>query len=159
MNNSIRKRGFLSSMLTVTRKEWLDFYRDRRTFLLSLLVAPLLYPVIFLGIGKLTQLRSETQLEKSLDVPVAGMSRAPNLINFLASYGIDAQPTSKPACAHSRKTWRWPSTRTSPTTGMPASRPRSTSSPTPPAATATSRSLASAKCWRATAMAWGRCAC
>nr|WP_256645947.1 ABC transporter permease [Thermomonas paludicola] len=90
MNNSIQKRGFLSSMLTVTRKEWLDFYRDRRTFLLSLLVAPLLYPVIFLGIGKLTQLRSETQLEKSLDVPVAGMSRAPNLINFLASYGINA---------------------------------------------------------------------
>ena len=52
------------------RKEWLDFFRDRRTFLLSLMVAPLLYPLIFLGIGKLTQMRAETQLEKTLSVPV-----------------------------------------------------------------------------------------
>ena len=73
MNNSTQRTGFLAAMLTVMRKEWLDFFRDRRTFLLSLLVAPLLYPLIFLGIGKLTQMRAETQLEKTLSVPVAGM--------------------------------------------------------------------------------------
>ena len=92
MNNSTQRTGFLAAMLTVMRKEWLDFFRDRRTFLLSLLVAPLLYPLIFLGIGKLTQMRAETQLEKTLSVPVAGMDRAPNLIRFLASYGIEAKP-------------------------------------------------------------------
>lgn len=55
----------LSTLFTVMRKEWRDFVRDRRTFPLTLLVAPLLYPVLFLGIGKLTQMRAETQLEKT----------------------------------------------------------------------------------------------
>ena len=88
----MNKTSFTTAMLTVMRKEWLDFFRDRRTFLLSLMVAPLLYPLIFLGIGKLTQMRAETQLEKTLSVPVAGMERAPNLVKFLASYGIEAKP-------------------------------------------------------------------
>ncbi|MFT4179875.1 MAG: ABC transporter permease [Thermomonas sp.] len=88
----MNKTSFFGSMFTVMRKEWRDFFRDRRTFLLSLLVAPLLYPLIFLGLGKLTQMRAETQLEKTLDVPVVGMERAPNLIKFLASYGIEARP-------------------------------------------------------------------
>ena len=88
----MNKTSFTTAMLTVLRKEWLDFYRDRRTFLLSLLVAPLLYPLIFLGIGKLTQMRAETQLEKTLQVPVLGIERAPNLMKFLASYGIEATP-------------------------------------------------------------------
>lgn len=88
----MNKTSFTTAMLTVMRKEWLDFFRDRRTFLLSLMVAPLLYPLIFLGIGKLTQMRAETQLEKRLSVPVAGMERAPNLMKFLATYGIEAKP-------------------------------------------------------------------
>ena len=88
----MNKTSFTTAMLTVMRKEWLDFFRDRRTFLLSLLMAPLLYPLIFLGIGKLTQMRAETQLEKTLQVPVVGIERAPNLMKFLASYGIDAKP-------------------------------------------------------------------
>lgn len=88
----MNKTSFTTALLTVMRKEWLDFFRDRRTFLLSLMVAPLLYPLIFLGIGKLTQMRAETQLEKTLSVPVVGMERAPNLVKFLASYGIEAKP-------------------------------------------------------------------
>ena len=92
MNNSTHGTGFFAAMLTVMRKEWLDFFRDRRTFYLSLFLMPLLYPLIFLGLGKLTQMRTETQLEKTLSVPVAGMERAPNLVKFLASYGIEATP-------------------------------------------------------------------
>ncbi len=88
----MNKTSFTTAMLTVMRKEWLDFFRDRRTFYLSLLMMPLLYPLLFLGIGKLTQMRAETQLEKTLSVPVVGMDRAPNLMKFLASYGIDAKP-------------------------------------------------------------------
>lgn len=87
-----RRNGLLTTLLIVMRKEWRDFFRDRRTFFLSLLVAPLLYPLIFLGIGKLSQMRAETQLEKNLDVPVVGMEHAPNLVKYLASYGIDARP-------------------------------------------------------------------
>lgn len=88
----MNKTPFFRSMFTVMRKEWRDFARDRRTFFLSLLVAPLLYPAMFLGIGKLTQMRTETQLEKTLSVPVSGMERAPNLMKFLAAYGIEARP-------------------------------------------------------------------
>ncbi len=88
------QQSFMATLFTVMRKEWRDFVRDRRTFLLTLLVAPLLYPVLFLGIGKLTQMRAETQLEKTLDLPVVGLERAPNLIKFLASYGINTHAAS-----------------------------------------------------------------
>lgn len=84
--------SFFTTLVTVAAKEWRDFARDRRTFFLSLLVAPLLYPLIFLGIGKLTQLRAETQLEKPLSVPVLGIERAPTLMTYLASYGIQTRP-------------------------------------------------------------------
>ena len=87
----MNRTSFFGSMLTVVRKEWLDFYRDRRTFMLSLLVAPLLYPLIFLGIGKLSEMRAETQLEKDLALPVVGMERAPNLVAMLRAYGIEAE--------------------------------------------------------------------
>ncbi len=88
MNRNI----FLATLLTVMRKEARDFVRDRRTFLLSLFMAPLLYPLMFLGMGKLTELRAETQLEKPLALPVAGMERAPNLVAFLRSRGIEPTP-------------------------------------------------------------------
>ena len=84
--------SFVSTVLTVLGKEWRDFYRDRRTFFLSLLVAPLLYPLIFLGIGKLTQMRTETQLDKPISLPVVGIEQAPNLVKMLAAYGINAKP-------------------------------------------------------------------
>ena len=69
----MNKVSFLGTMLTVMRKELRDFTRDRRTLLLTLLVAPLLYPVIFLGMGKLSELRKETQLDKPLELPVVGI--------------------------------------------------------------------------------------
>lgn len=87
MNNST----FLGCMLIVMRKELRDFARDRRTFLLTLLMAPLIYPLLFLGIGKLTEMRAETQLEKNLILSVVGIDRAPNLVAFLASHGIDSK--------------------------------------------------------------------
>jgi len=65
--------------------------RDRRTFFLTLFISPLLYPLIFLGIGKLTELRKETQLDKPLELPVVGIERAPNLVAFLASNGINGK--------------------------------------------------------------------
>jgi len=87
--------GYFRAIITVMRKELRDFARDRRTFLLTLLTAPLLYPLLFLGMNKLTNLRAETQLEKDLSIPVEGMARAPNLVAFLASRGINA--TEAPA--------------------------------------------------------------
>ena len=92
MNKPLLNRvSFLGTVMAVLRKEVRDFVRDRRTLYLSLLVSPLLYPLIFLGMGKLTELRKETQLEKPLELPVVGIERAPNLVAFLASHGINGK--------------------------------------------------------------------
>jgi sodium transport system permease protein len=83
-----QKTGFLPTLIAVMRKELRDISRDRRTLMLALLLGPLLYPVLMLGIGKLGENRAKTELEKVLEVPVIGAERAPNLIAFLATQGI-----------------------------------------------------------------------
>ena len=85
-----RKTGFLASLLTVMRKELRDFSRDRKTLALTLLMGPLIYPVLMLGMGKLTEMRLSTQLEKPLEIAIVGKEHAPNLTGFLASQGITA---------------------------------------------------------------------
>jgi len=79
-----------AAMWTVMRKELRDFSRDRRTLMLTLLLGPLLYPVLLLGMGALAENRAKTQLDKELEVPVVGAQRAPNLVAFLATLGIKA---------------------------------------------------------------------
>ena len=79
-----------SSMWAVMRKELLDISRDRRTLAMALLLGPLLYPVLMLGIGALAENRQKTQLDKVLEVPVVGAERARNLVAFLAANGITA---------------------------------------------------------------------
>ena len=85
--------NILTSMWAVMRKELLDISRDRRTLAMALLLGPLLYPVLILGMGALAENRQKTQLDKVLEVPVLGAEHAPNLVAFLASNGITA---SKP---------------------------------------------------------------
>lgn len=75
---------------SVLRKELRDISRDRRTLALALLLGPLLYPVLMIGIGKLAETRARTQLDQVLDVPTIGIERAPNLVAFLATQGIKA---------------------------------------------------------------------
>ena len=82
------------SMLVVMRKELRDFYRDRRTFLMTLLLSPILFPAIMLGMFKLMENRASTQLEKEMTIPVAGSEHAPNLLAHLASHGIAARKAS-----------------------------------------------------------------
>ena len=91
MNRRIRP------MLTVMRKELRDFYRDRKTFLMTLLLAPLMYPVLMIGLGTLAEGRAKTQLEKPMTVPVAGGEHAPTLLAFLKSQGIEARSASEAA--------------------------------------------------------------
>jgi sodium transport system permease protein len=90
---NIRKVGFFSSMLTVMKKELRDFSRDRKTLALTLLMGPLIYPVLMLGMGKLAEMRASTQLEKPLEIAIVGKERAPTLTAFLASQGITAMAT------------------------------------------------------------------
>lgn len=84
-----------SAFVTVFRKELHDFVRDRRTFLMALLLGPLVYPLLMLGMGKLMEARVSTQLEKPLEIPVVGADHAPNLIAFLATQDIRAKAPPK----------------------------------------------------------------
>lgn len=90
----MKRNAFFANMMTVMRKELRDIFRDRRTLALTLLVTPLLTPLLFLGIGKLGELRARTQLEKPLEIHIAGAERAPNLVAWLAGQGIRAKSDS-----------------------------------------------------------------
>jgi len=85
----------MSAFMTVFRKELRDFARDRRTFLMALLLGPLIYPLLMLGMGRLSEARVSTQLEKPLEIPVVGADHAPNLVAFLATYDIRAKAPPK----------------------------------------------------------------
>ncbi|WP_395770643.1 ABC transporter permease [Arenimonas sp.] len=85
----------MNALISVIRKELLDLFRDRKTFYLSLLMAPLLFPVLILGMGKLASNRIATQVENPLELPVIGAERAPNLINYLAGQNVIIKPAPK----------------------------------------------------------------
>lgn len=78
----------MRAVWTVARKELIDLFRDRKTVMLGLLLGPLLMPGIILGTGALVENKVRTQLESTLDLPVAGAERAPNLVAFLESRNI-----------------------------------------------------------------------
>lgn len=80
----------LRAMWSVMRKELRDIGRDRRTLALALLLGPLLYPLIMIGMGTLAEKRARTQLDKVLEVPVVGAEHAPNLVAALEAQGIKA---------------------------------------------------------------------
>ena len=75
------------TVFTVMRKELRDLSRDRRTLALTLLMGPLLYPILILGMGKLAESRVKSQIEQPLEIPTIGAENAPNLVRFLAAQG------------------------------------------------------------------------
>ena len=83
------------TVLTVMRKELRDISRDRRTLALALLLSPLLFPALILGMGTLAEKRASTQIDKTLEVPTIGAQHAPNLVAFLATQGIVATAPPK----------------------------------------------------------------
>jgi sodium transport system permease protein len=87
-----RRSSSIATLWSVMRKELRDISRDRRTLALALLMGPLLYPLLMIGIGTLAESRAKTQLDKVLEVPTIGIERAPNLVAFLATQGIQAKP-------------------------------------------------------------------
>lgn len=82
-------------LMTVARKELLDLFRDRRTVMLGLLLMPLLFPAMLLGVGSLAEKKARTQLEGPLKLPVIGAAHAPNLVRFLRSQNIEPLPAPR----------------------------------------------------------------
>ena len=79
----------MSMIWAVMRKELLDLLRDRRTVMLGLFMAPLLFPALILGMGAMAEQRARTQLEGMLELPVIGAEHAPNLVAHLATRNIE----------------------------------------------------------------------
>jgi sodium transport system permease protein len=78
----------VSPLWAVMRKELLDLRRDRRTVMLALFMGPLLFPLFILGVGSLAETRARTQLDSTLELPVAGAEHGPNLLAFLDTQNI-----------------------------------------------------------------------
>ena len=80
----------MNTWLTVFRKELLDYARDRRTLLTSLLVGPLFGPILFGFVLNISIERQISSASEITDVPVIGAEHAPNLIRYLKSRKIEA---------------------------------------------------------------------
>ncbi|MFW5926412.1 MAG: ABC transporter permease [Wenzhouxiangella sp.] len=75
-------------MMTVFHKELLDNFRDRRVILNTLILGPLLGPVIFAVMISFMAQQTTERMESALELPVVGADNAPNLIGFLERQGV-----------------------------------------------------------------------
>ncbi|MGH8141215.1 MAG: ABC transporter permease [Steroidobacteraceae bacterium] len=73
-------------------KECRESLRDRRVLINALLLGPLLGPLLFAGLLRLTITRQLSQAQRPLTVAVIGAQRAPNLIAALEQQGLKLLP-------------------------------------------------------------------
>lgn len=85
----------LHTLWTVMAKELLEIFRDRKILINGLLLSPLLFPILILGMGSLAENRARTQLESALELPVINADLAPNLVAYLATQNITIEPAPK----------------------------------------------------------------
>ncbi len=78
----------MKGISTVFRKEVKENLRDRRALFNSVLLGPLLFPVLFIGLAWFGASKQQERAEKVLEVPIVGAERAPNLVGFLEQQGV-----------------------------------------------------------------------
>lgn len=81
-----------AAWLTVFVKEARENLRDRRTLTSALLFGPLMFPVMLVLMLTIVGGKLATDLEKTLELPVAGAAHAPNLVAFLRQQGVQVKP-------------------------------------------------------------------
>jgi sodium transport system permease protein len=81
----------MSGLGTVYKKEVRENLRDRRSLFNSVLLGPILFPILFIGLAYFTSSKQQERAEQVLEVPVAGAEHAPNLIGFLEQQGVVIQ--------------------------------------------------------------------
>lgn len=86
----------MKALATVWKKELLELVRDRRTLMLTLLFAPLLGPLLFMGLATMGESKAKEQMEKPMAIAIAGAERAPNLVAWLASQGVSRKDVADP---------------------------------------------------------------
>ena len=78
--------------LAVYLKECRESLRDKRVLLNALILGPLLGPVLFVGLLRLTINHELERADKPLPVVVIGAERAPNLVEALRQEGLQPLP-------------------------------------------------------------------
>jgi sodium transport system permease protein len=82
----------MSAAWVVYFKELRESLRDRRVLMNSLLIGPLLGPVLFLVVMRMVIGRELQKAEQPVPVVVIGAQRAPELINALKQMGVEVKP-------------------------------------------------------------------
>ena len=88
----MRRRIRLGATAIVFIKECRESLRDRRVLVNALLLGPLLGPLLFVMLLRLTISRQLTQATRPLPVAIIGAQRAPNLIAALEQQGLQVLP-------------------------------------------------------------------
>ncbi len=81
----------MKGLVTVFKKEVRENLRDRKAVFNSVLLGPLLFPVLFIGLAYFATSKQIERAEETLEVPVVGAEHAPNLVNFLEQQGVVIQ--------------------------------------------------------------------
>lgn len=81
----------MNGLMTVYKKEVRENLRDRRSLFNSVLLGPVLFPVLFIGLAYFASSKQQESVEKTLEVPVVGTQHAPNLVTFLEQQGVVIQ--------------------------------------------------------------------
>jgi sodium transport system permease protein len=87
----------MRGLTTVFRKEVRENIRDRRALFNSLLLGPLLFPLLFVGMMWFLQSAEQERAEQPLELPVVGAGYAPNLMRYLEQQGAIIQPEPEDA--------------------------------------------------------------
>lgn len=82
----------MSGLGTVFKKEVRESLRDRRAVFNVLLLGPILFPILFLGIAYFGANIAEQRAEQTLKIPVVGQENAPHLVQFLKQHGMVVLP-------------------------------------------------------------------
>lgn len=73
----------MSGLLTVFGKEVKESLRDRKATFNSLLLGPILFPFLIIGLSYFGMSQQEEKAEQVLELPIVGAQYAPNLVRFL----------------------------------------------------------------------------
>ena len=82
----------MRGLVTVYKKEVRENLRDRRSLFNSVLLGPILFPILFIGLAYFANSKQQESVEKVLEVPVVGARNAPNLVSFLEQQGVVILP-------------------------------------------------------------------
>lgn len=82
----------MKGLATVFRKEVRENIRDRRALFNSLLLGPLLFPLLFVGMMWFLESAEQERAEQTLELPVVGAAYAPSLVRYLEQQGTVIQP-------------------------------------------------------------------